>query len=98
MKLELDLSLNNVVLYEGCDINPLSDPPRLHLATPAQEAVDKVKGNLENILRPSTDFDEIVLTGKTTLEMYLVASVYAAPRCKRLVYLKGKKRIVIKVR
>jgi len=64
----LDLSLNNLELYKGCDIETAAG--RKNLTTPIAKAIDIVGTNL---LTMSFDINEVILTGPMAVWVYLLA-------------------------
>ena len=70
--LKIDLSLNNVDLYAGLDVVEVAG--RLNLKTPVDEAVNVIGKNIAKIVDgvPSTERDEVTLTGPMAVWAYLV--------------------------
>lgn len=67
----IDVSLNNKVLYAGCDIEEVAG--RLNLKTPMKEAVNIVGRNVATIVKEARGKElEVILTGGMAIPIYLV--------------------------
>ena len=68
--MKIDLSLNNVDLYAGCEIETVAG--RANLTTSVAEAIDRVGVNIAAIVAAEQDRAEVTLTGPMAVWAYLV--------------------------
>jgi len=81
--MQIDLSLSNVVLWNGCEIEQVGG--RLNLKTPPKEAGNILGRNLNLAIGAEPSRDEVTLTGPMAVWAYLVA-FHAVVHCFRRVY------------
>lgn len=70
--MKIDLSLNNEILYKGCEIEEVAG--RLNLKTPVKDAVNIVGRNIKAIVDTvlADERKEVTLTGPMAVWSYLV--------------------------
>jgi hypothetical protein len=87
---ELDLSLTNAELYDGCEIHEIAG--RLTLATPSAEATNIIGRNARAIIERlvASGVEEITLTGAMAIWAYLVVFHAAVHRFRRVYYDNGQ--------
>jgi len=70
--MKIDLSLNNMEIYSGCDIENVAG--RLNLKTPVNEAVQFVGTNISKIVSgiDRKERNDVTLTGPMAVWSYLV--------------------------
>ncbi|MFH1842393.1 MAG: hypothetical protein ABIF77_04245 [bacterium] len=81
----LDLSLDNLALYAGLEIEELAG--KSTLITDPEQAIPTILGNLKRL---PFDKDEVVLTGAIAIWVYLVVFHYLHGRTKRIYYQDGR--------
>lgn len=87
----INLSLtNSALLYEGCVIEEVAG--RLNLTTSVADAVNIVGRNINIICEaiPSTDRDEVTLTGPMAVWSYLIVFHAVVHRFRRVYYDDGR--------
>lgn len=86
----LDLSLNNMSVYAGCEIQEVAG--RLALMTPIGEAVNIVGRNTKKIIDDlvAGGAEEITLSGAMAIWAYLVVFHIVVHRFRRVYYDDGK--------
>jgi hypothetical protein len=86
----LDLSLINLQLYAGCDIQEVAG--RAVLLTPVNEAVNVVGRNAKTLIDDivTSGADEITLSGPMAIWAYLVVFHALVHRFRRVYYDDGK--------
>jgi hypothetical protein len=88
--INLDLSLNNVDLYAGCEIEEVAG--RKNLTTPVSEAVNIVGKNIADM---NLHGDEITLTGAMAVWAYLIVFHAVVHRFRRVYYDDGRNGSVL---
>ena len=86
----LDLSLKNADLYEGCKVEEVAG--RLNLSTPVSEAVNIVG---KNVAEMDLRGDEIELTGAMAVWAYLVVFHAVVHRFNKVWYNDGRNESVL---
>ena len=86
----LDLSLKNVDLYKGLEINEVAG--RLNLATPVSEAVNVVG---KNVAEMDLHGDEITLSGPMAVWSYLVVFHAVVHRFNKIWYNDGRNESIL---
>lgn len=86
----LDLSLNNQVLYAGCEVQEVAGRPTL--TTPISEAVNIVGRNAKKIVDDlvAGGAEEIKLSGAMAIWAYLTVFHIVVHRFRRVYYDDGK--------
>ena len=87
---KLDLSLDNPLLYSGCDIEEVAG--RLNLTTPVEEAVNIVGRNVKVLIIdvPLEGRDAILLTGPMAVWSYLVVFHAVVHKFRQVYYCDGR--------
>ena len=89
---KLDLSLDNPLLYSGCDVEEVAG--RLNLTTPVEEAVNLVGRNIKDIIDDvqswSDPKDAILLTGPMAVWSYLVVFHAVVHKFRQVYYCDGR--------
>ena len=87
---KLDLSLDNSLLYKGCDIEEVAG--RLNLTTPVEDAVNLVGRNIKIIIDRVTPQlrDAILLTGPMAVWSYLVVFHAVVHNFRQVYYCDGR--------
>ena len=88
--MNIDLSLKNTALYEGCEIQEVAG--RLNLTTSVEEAVDIVG---RNIATYNIDPDQVTLTGPMAVWSYLVVFHAVVHKTRRVYYDDGRGNCVL---
>ncbi len=80
----INVSLSNAALYAGCEMEEVAG--RMTLVTSMRVAVPIIGRNINRIVEeiPSQDRDEVVLTGATSIWVYLIV-FHAVVHCFRCV-------------
>ena len=88
--MEIDLSLKNAALYEGCQIEEVAG--RLNLVTPVEDAVNIVGRNIAAMVAatPASDRGEVVLTGPMAVWSYLIVFHAVVHAFRRVHYDDGR--------
>lgn len=88
--LRLDLSLTNVLLYAGCEIEEVAG--RANLKTPVPDAVNIVGRNVARLVAetPADNRHEVVLTGPMAVWSYLVVFHAVVHAFTRVYYHDGR--------
>lgn len=81
----LDLTPSHSALYEGLEIEELAGKPTL--LTPPEQAIPMLARNLAQI---EIDPEEVVLTGRTAIWVYLVTFHALHGRTRRIHYQDGR--------
>jgi len=86
----LDLSLDNSLLYKGCDIEEVAG--RLNLTTPVEDAVNIVGRNIKITIDrvPPQLRDAILLTGPMAVWSYLVVFHAVVHSFRQVYYCDGR--------
>lgn len=87
---KLDMSLDNALLYAGCEIEEVAG--RKNLKTPVKEAVSIVGKNLAKM---DLKGEEITLTGPMAVWAYLIAFHAVVHRFARVYYDDGRSGSVL---
>ncbi len=93
MTLVVDLSLENLQLYEGCEIVEIGG--RLTLQTLPSVAVNIVGRNMAKILENIEDHSEVTLTGPMAVWAYLVVFHQVVHRFRLVHYNDGRGNMVL---
>lgn len=93
--MKIDLSLKNVELYAGCEIEEVAG--RANLKTPVAEAVNTVGRNIVKIIenRYGTLDPDVTLTGPMAVWSYLVVFHAVVHRFTRVYYDDGRSGAVL---
>ncbi len=84
-----DLSLNNKMLYNGCDVEEVAG--KLNLKTPVEDAITMIGRNASNIVDKLVGTDsEITLTGSMAVWSYLLIFHIVVHRFSRIYYDDGR--------
>ena len=88
--MKIDLSLSNIDLYDGCDIETVAG--RANLKTPVSEAVNLVGANIAKIVGAvSSDYrKEVTLTGPMAVWSYLIVFHAVVHSFNRVYYDDGR--------
>lgn len=86
--MEIDISLKNQSLYEGCEVEEVAG--RLNLTTPVEEAVNIVGRNIAKMVNTSSDRDEVTLTGPMAVWSYLIVFHAVVHSFKKVYYDDGR--------
>jgi hypothetical protein len=88
--LKLDLSLSNVVIYDGCEIEEVAG--RANLKTPVADAVGIVGRNINAFVAtlPAEGRDQVTLTGPMAVWSYLVVFHAVVHSFSRVYYDDGR--------
>lgn len=92
----IDLSLNNVDLYNGCEIEVVAG--RLNLKTPVAKAGDIVGRNVASIVATAPDNDTVTLTGPMAVWAYLIVFHAVVHRFREVRYDDGRNGEVVVAR
>ena len=93
--MELDISLHNVALYKGCEVEEVAG--RLNLKTPIGEAVGLVGRNIAAIIQaiPPEARESITLTGPMAVWAYLVVFHEVVHAFTEVRYSDGRNTVVL---
>ena len=88
--MQIDISLKNEALYEGCQIEEVGG--RLNLTTPVGDAVGIVGRNIAAMVAaiPAADRDEVTLTGPMAVWAYIVVFHAVVHAFRRVYYDDGR--------
>jgi len=88
--IKIDLSLNNVDLYTGCEIEEVAG--RKNLTTPITDAINIVG---KNVAKMDMSGDEITLTGPMAVWAYLIVFHAVVHRFRRVYYDDGRSGVLL---
>ena len=93
--MEINLSLHNTALYQGCVIEEVAG--RLNLKTPVEEGVVLVGRNIAAIIQntPSEARDSVTLTGPMAVWAYLVVFHAVVHVFAEVRYFDGRNAVVL---
>lgn len=84
----INIGLNNIALYNGCEIEEVAG--RLNLTTPVNEAVTIIGRNIADIVAAEANRDEVILTGPMAVWSYLVVFHAVVHAFRRVYYDDGR--------
>ena len=88
----IDLSLNNVELYEGCSVETVAG--RLNLTTPVAEAIEIVGKNVAKMVSAESR-ESVMLTGPMAVWAYMVVFHAVVHAFREVVYNDGRNPTVV---
>ena len=89
----IDLSLNNVDLYEGCVVETVAG--RLNLTTPVAEAIEIVGANVTRMVVDAESRDSVMLTGPMAVWAYMVVFHAVVHAFREVSYNDGRNPTVV---
>lgn len=89
----IDLSLNNAVLYDGCEVEEVAG--RMNLTTPAEKASSIVGRNARSIVDSAEEREEVILTGPMAVWAYLIVFHVVVHSFRCVYYDNGRERVLI---